>query len=891
MARLSGLQKEVLGLYRKCLRECRKKPEATRDHFKAFARTEFEKNIKVDKRDFSAIEFLLRKGSRQLEIPSVARRAAEEVFRKPLSLSLQKLRRAQAKRHATKVRVSFVHSNGSQNRLSGSARKRSSRHHRKPSPPKQRGDGAIPVIWQGIDYRGPKHLKKRSGGSYARVGPRDPSSSHEEQCCLGSPSKKTAEKPPGAYWGEMPKSPVKSPPKVPMPPAREPLLHISRDKRSVVRLSPKGPIAPMPRPRPSPGTPTPKGKTVARPTPVRLGDMKTRNIPLHTQTWVPPETWGSTNRQFKPSKKASGGNDRSNSRHLMSRFYNRRKAANKLIELEETQQTSKKPDSPPAIHELQESLRTVKELLPYQDQFRAAGLAVTSKEQKAYHRRGKLAPLLGKMSPGSEWLRLDGGIETKELINNEMQKMIIAAKKDDSPSPINVEQISQKSGDDKLSNALPLPTKRGSNGQEDSKAAQPEKRPSLDSDDGGKENITPIEPKFQTDKTLPALPRVFSQVLVRHGSGPSRNSSWSAAMRQGQFPPTIMEQKEPDGSPNKHSHPIHKKAATTSSSIKSATTSYGTATIIQPQSAKSYGQLLQIRNTKQGGSVSDVTFTTTKTPCPSVISGVELPVPVSKSGWTTMRTGTGTGTGTPTSLEKALDEAVRRLQAMGEGVGSPSTVRSSEASLGSQRTRRKGEGHKRVVSKTAQSPSQKLLMAKAKRAEKMLDAAMGKQNPRSKETASPTGTVKRVEEVGSSPASTVKRAGEVTPSSASTVKRVEEAGSLPVSTTTEMKATGGVPVIWDRVSSGLAKGAASSPHAPPASGPLHSVLRPSDYLRNDLPLKDHQPVAKPAPLYPISFTPPFLPPIASQARAIDPPLDSLPQTPETPIAIHSVTQQ
>ncbi|KAJ4361510.1 hypothetical protein N0V85_009399 [Neurospora sp. IMI 360204] len=68
MARLSGLQKEVLGLYRKCLRECRKKPEATRAHFKAFARTEFEKNIKVDRKDFSAIEFLLRKGSRQLEM-------------------------------------------------------------------------------------------------------------------------------------------------------------------------------------------------------------------------------------------------------------------------------------------------------------------------------------------------------------------------------------------------------------------------------------------------------------------------------------------------------------------------------------------------------------------------------------------------------------------------------------------------------------------------------------------------------------------------------------------------------------------------------------------------------------------------------------------------------
>jgi succinate dehydrogenase assembly factor 1 len=31
------------------------------------ARSEFEKNIKIDKRDFTAIEFLLRKGRRQLE--------------------------------------------------------------------------------------------------------------------------------------------------------------------------------------------------------------------------------------------------------------------------------------------------------------------------------------------------------------------------------------------------------------------------------------------------------------------------------------------------------------------------------------------------------------------------------------------------------------------------------------------------------------------------------------------------------------------------------------------------------------------------------------------------------------------------------------------------------
>ncbi|PSS27723.1 hypothetical protein M430DRAFT_91718 [Amorphotheca resinae ATCC 22711] len=69
--RLSGLQREVLALYRKCLRESRKKPANTRPHFESFAsRSEFQKNITLDKRDFSAIEYLLRKGQRQLEIYS-----------------------------------------------------------------------------------------------------------------------------------------------------------------------------------------------------------------------------------------------------------------------------------------------------------------------------------------------------------------------------------------------------------------------------------------------------------------------------------------------------------------------------------------------------------------------------------------------------------------------------------------------------------------------------------------------------------------------------------------------------------------------------------------------------------------------------------------------------
>lgn len=68
MPRLSGLQKDVLSLYRRSLRACRVKPADTRPNFEAFTRREFEKNLTLDKKDFSTIEFMLRKGNRQLDI-------------------------------------------------------------------------------------------------------------------------------------------------------------------------------------------------------------------------------------------------------------------------------------------------------------------------------------------------------------------------------------------------------------------------------------------------------------------------------------------------------------------------------------------------------------------------------------------------------------------------------------------------------------------------------------------------------------------------------------------------------------------------------------------------------------------------------------------------------
>lgn len=44
--------------------------QETRGHFEAFARSEFDKNIGIDKKNFAAVEFLVRKGRRQLEVYS-----------------------------------------------------------------------------------------------------------------------------------------------------------------------------------------------------------------------------------------------------------------------------------------------------------------------------------------------------------------------------------------------------------------------------------------------------------------------------------------------------------------------------------------------------------------------------------------------------------------------------------------------------------------------------------------------------------------------------------------------------------------------------------------------------------------------------------------------------
>jgi len=61
--KISELQRQVLNLYKKCLRASRNKPG-----FETFVREEFVKNAKILKTDTLHIEHLLRRGWRQLKI-------------------------------------------------------------------------------------------------------------------------------------------------------------------------------------------------------------------------------------------------------------------------------------------------------------------------------------------------------------------------------------------------------------------------------------------------------------------------------------------------------------------------------------------------------------------------------------------------------------------------------------------------------------------------------------------------------------------------------------------------------------------------------------------------------------------------------------------------------
>ena len=65
--RLSGVQREVLNLYREALRRGRALPLSSRGPALAFIRQEFRAGLSVDRLDFQRIEHLLRAGKKKLD--------------------------------------------------------------------------------------------------------------------------------------------------------------------------------------------------------------------------------------------------------------------------------------------------------------------------------------------------------------------------------------------------------------------------------------------------------------------------------------------------------------------------------------------------------------------------------------------------------------------------------------------------------------------------------------------------------------------------------------------------------------------------------------------------------------------------------------------------------
>ncbi|PIN22325.1 hypothetical protein CDL12_04954 [Handroanthus impetiginosus] len=66
--RLSGMQKQVLALYRGFLRAARSKSPEERSRIESIVSAEFRRNSsQVDRKNFQYIEYLLRRGKKQLD--------------------------------------------------------------------------------------------------------------------------------------------------------------------------------------------------------------------------------------------------------------------------------------------------------------------------------------------------------------------------------------------------------------------------------------------------------------------------------------------------------------------------------------------------------------------------------------------------------------------------------------------------------------------------------------------------------------------------------------------------------------------------------------------------------------------------------------------------------
>ncbi|GMM29345.1 Sdh6 protein [Martiniozyma asiatica (nom. inval.)] len=66
--KLSGLQREVLSLYRNCLRGIYQKPKQFHKNWFNYIHAEFNRHRNIPRRNFATVEHLLRVGTRRYEM-------------------------------------------------------------------------------------------------------------------------------------------------------------------------------------------------------------------------------------------------------------------------------------------------------------------------------------------------------------------------------------------------------------------------------------------------------------------------------------------------------------------------------------------------------------------------------------------------------------------------------------------------------------------------------------------------------------------------------------------------------------------------------------------------------------------------------------------------------
>ncbi|KAK0630057.1 hypothetical protein B0T17DRAFT_208954 [Bombardia bombarda] len=390
-------------------------------------------------------------------------------MQKPLSESLQKLRRAQRalvhRKRRSRTHVSFTHSSGSRN-LGGATKARTAtatetaeRLSRQSRHDETRDIPLAVVVnvpakndtWEEVDIRNTvKHSK--DNGPYPPFIKHDASFSQEDSRCLGSPSRRRRAPPPSKtdfrdearqsvrrlaehrpYWGELPRSPIPSPQK---PGA----MNIQHQRAAAGYIRPNGPFIEKPRfndavpeaqftirRRPVPSGPAParysvfprpasrqRPPSVEQPTlanPVNSESVR-RSLSQQQQlsSLLPCESQPPLSQPVGDILSPAEGN-------FQSRSFSQTRMLNKFTrELQDFAKVKaiagQVPVSTPTVSEAQThvSVRTVQELLPYWQQFQAAGLAVTSADQKAPQTRKRIPPR--KDSSGDGRLRFDGALDS-----------------------------------------------------------------------------------------------------------------------------------------------------------------------------------------------------------------------------------------------------------------------------------------------------------------------------------------------------------------------------------------------------------------------------------------------------------------------------------------------